>query len=1019
MRESYLQLTSSLRKEMESKFSESKDQINTMVRVELMLTGFNMLSGSNNAREAWSVIPGYNYPVLPQGCDQGVSCRLRILFGFYRIESNWLKDLEQYKLIREEYRLFRIMEDGIFTPLDVRHIEWRKDVYTELLNNPIPRHKASRSFAKEGEFTYERWESGIKARYSGTLHFREEEIPVFPAYHPKKDFLLDFSVDWNGLASEMDQIEGGQKWSCISSNLKISSINNNQQLRYNGINHIAGGLGAGKSKFILMETFRLVKKHGAKVGLIEGTVAQMLQRIQELKSLGINAVPIIGYSSRAKHRNQYLWANINADSELSTWSSAEHNVLKHLSGKCFIHALASDYEADGRYPCKMLLQNNKQKLCPLVTQCGVYADTRALMDAEVWVASAYSVLKSRLPVMLDPYERTFYEAMYDLLDVIFVDEADQVQGQFETAFLHEYDLLGQSTHLLESLEREVVEKSVGRYQDFAGNSLIVNFRNHLASLTRVVWEIYHLLDRSARLRNNLHHKKLFHIYALAHELARKLSDDDASNQKRWKGLKSYIGNPVGSNVFSSTADKLLNPEVQETKHQIVKGCLNNISQKFRKNIDQELLLLQLEFFIYLGRLEYYLDRVMVILDVVAQELNVSTQLAPFFSMRRDFSPFLKEGMTGMLKGYRYKRDNQHELGTFKFFEYIGIGRLLLKEWHNVYAAADNKSGPAIVLLSGTSYAPGSRHYHLDEQVNWLLESDKVSPKITQYFRPVIDSQTAKRIAISGISDMEERGRRLESMVEHIKPLIEYELSFYRDNGRRVLLVVNSYDDLERVADSFLHDGAWSKRFKVLSRDKRHDSHYYPLARIEQFKQESADVLVVPLLAMNRGYNILDEWGGALFGSVFFLIRPYPVPDDLNYIIQALHAQLPIILQKIEKQNKKWGTAIKALRRDSILRLEHMVRKPDFWAILNKEERKALSWFILIPVWQMIGRLVRGGREARVFYVDDKFGSSTFKSPSLLEHWQQMLVQNKYNIVLKTLYHPFMSSLPDLSKSESE
>ncbi len=55
-----------------------------------------------------------------------------------------------------------------------------------------------------------------------------------------------------------------------------------------------------------METYRLVKKHQAKVGLLEGTVAEVVKRVKELNSLGINAVPIIGPSGRKKYLNTYL-----------------------------------------------------------------------------------------------------------------------------------------------------------------------------------------------------------------------------------------------------------------------------------------------------------------------------------------------------------------------------------------------------------------------------------------------------------------------------------------------------------------------------------------------------------------------------------------------------------------------------------------------------------------------------------------------------------------------------------------
>ncbi|AWI11688.1 MAG: hypothetical protein WAW77_11395 [Caldibacillus thermoamylovorans] len=61
--------------------------------------------------------------------------------------------------------------------------------------------------------------------------------------------------------------------------------------------------------------------------------------------------------------------------------------------------------------------------------------------------------------------------------------------------------------------------------------------------------------------------------------------------------------------------------------------------------------------------------------------------------------------------------------------------------------------------------------------------------------------------------------------------------------------------------------------------------------MEHFAETEADILVAPILAISRGYNILDINGnGALFGSAFFLVRPYPVPNNLGYYVQILHGE---------------------------------------------------------------------------------------------------------------------------------
>lgn len=59
--------------------------------------------------------------------------------------------------------------------------------------------------------------------------------------------------------------------------------------------------------------------------------------------------------------------------------------------------------------------------------------------------------------------------------------------------------------------------------------------------------------------------------------------------------------------------------------------------------------------------------------------------------------------------------------------------------------------------------------------------------------------------------------------------------------------------------------------------------------VETFYEKNADVLIAPLMAIQRGFNILDEIGNALLGSAFFMVRPYPPPHDLTPQIMSLNA----------------------------------------------------------------------------------------------------------------------------------
>lgn len=409
--------------------------------------------------------------------------------------------------------------------------------------------------------------------------------------------------------------------------------------------------------------------------------------------------------------------------------------------------------------------------------------------------------------------------------------------------------------------------------------------------------------------------------------------------------------------------------------------------------------------------------------MIQAKLGLTINFSPLFTMQRDYQAFMKEAMTGITLGYKYELPDNEKTGEFKLIEYTAVGRLLLHDWHNLYQECDEKAGPAVVFLSGTSHAPKSAHYDLKTPSEWLLRANRQGSVIQMNYKPVLDEVRGEFYSVSGIRDPEQRNQYLSGIVQHLKPDIEYELKHWRTEGnnRRVLLVVNSYDDVETVCSVFRNDRTWAGRYKALSRDDRHQEDQYSRVLIESFYREGAEVLIVPLLSVGRGYNILDRQGQALFGSVFFLVRPYPIPNDLNYLVQVLHAYLPEYLRRIEGKNFVYDKAVTKLRQISSGKLGHMYMKPDFWSILSPNEREIMGWYTFVPVWQMIGRLLRGGLEARVYFCDAKFNAKPAGTPegySMLEVWAAVMRKNKKDTIFQSLYGPFSEAINNMNMGGS-
>ena len=1020
MRKTYWDLTEEINKEFFA-LELPKSEISTIVSLELFIAGCHLIDPMLHINQGWSLLVGYDEPILKYIEHKDIVVRIRILFPELRNKKILTRRIEAYRAIDMKYRLYEIDDQGLTKQRDPRFLKNRLKDYEQILKRPIPRQIDTTPFATQGKFEYSRIvRGGFIQSFHGNIPeaLIVKEKRILPSYREKKRLRLELPFNGLLLGKEMDGITGkSSAWENRAASVVLESIDRDTEFVYQGNQQIAGALGAGKSTFMHMETYRLVKQEGARVGFIEGSVPQVVERIKTLRELGIRAVPIIGKSSRKNHQENYLFANASEINELSDWRNNEFQDLKHLSDVCVIKALSDDYERNSSYPCTQLKQDNKSVKCPLADQCGVFHDFSQIFEADVWVATSSSVLKTKIPAMIDPLERTIYEAMYDLLDVVFVDEADEVQKQFDATFLSEYNVFGSVEDIFERLFNESNQLTNGRYQ-LAGDPVVTEWKDKLRQLDHIIWRIYRKLDRSLTLRNDIS-RNLIRVAALADSLSEKISLDEVSQKKIRKLLLNYANEPYQDSMLSSIVDELVEKENHDEKQKLLTKITEKLLKgRIRPRVNKDLFYAQLEFFIYLCRAEECIKFILTSFTMIQAKLGMSADFSPLFTMQKDYQAFMKEAMTGTMIGYKYDLKDGETTGAFKLVEYTGVGRLLLHDWHCVYEDSDQKKGPAVIFLSGTSHAPESAHYHLNTGSKWLLKADRTSSKVQMIFKPILDVHHGKFLEVSGVGDDEVRSSNLYQMVQQLKSDILYELKFWssRGNPRRALLVVNSYDDVATVARAFRNDQRWSGRYKVLSRERSQEADHFPRTMIESFHKEKAEVLIVPLFSVGRGYNILDQNGESLFGSVFFLIRPYPIPNDMNYLVQVLHSYLPQYLQRITGQGIHYDKAVSKLRQISSGKFEAMYKKPDYWSFLNDSEREVMAWYTFIPIWQMIGRLLRGGKDARVFYCDSKFSAKPTGRPegmSMLDSWAAIMQKHKRDPLFMSLYGPFIEGINNI------
>ncbi|MFD2171022.1 hypothetical protein [Tumebacillus lipolyticus] len=1015
------------RKHFERKLSSSglsSESLHTMYTVELFITGCRLIDPNMPIAEASCLMAGYDIPVLPQEANIDIVHRIRVLFRDLRSKRLWNQMFRMYRLLPSEYCLYEQTNGNWYRRVPSLFSD-RQLWYEQLLQMPIENVVRDYKFASVGPFRYESKSPNTDPiLYEGQIPYVPNPLPQFSRYREKNIFQLEISdgllhpsaaIKEAAASSEWKDRDGQAIW------LKPLQDQSAKVLTYKGTQHIIGGLGAGKSTFMVAETVRLAQQ-GAKIGFIEGSVPQVLNRVKELRQLGVNAIPIIGKTSRTKHRDDYLAAKQHEIYDVADWSHNEHRELQHLSDHCLIRSLANDRDLSTDYPCRRIQQlpNTTTCLCPFASQCGVYQDYAKLIDAQVWVTTSASVLQSKLPGMIDPYERTIYEAMYDLLDIIFIDEADAVQKQFDDAFLEEHALFGTSEHFFEKLLVETTLKTAGQYGN-SEDTIVQQWIDGLHRLYKTIrGGVYRKLLRYPEFASSLD-RRLVQLSTESFRISRAFTRTDEAQQSFEDRLRLFTENPLQDELYDEVI-KLLTAESVEERRTILRRVVVNLGGSEEPRGSYRYPYDWLEFYLYLSVVDYDLAELKELYPFIRTKIGLFSEVNIFQSNQRGFIPFLKEAMTGRLTGYIYEVMRDGVPGTFKTVHYSGIGRLLLKDWNQIFKSSDDHQGPAIVLLSGTSFAPGSPHYDVNVEPTWLIESSWAPPKIYQQFYPLFESGSADPIVVSGLRD-EFRSANLRRMTTLLLPKIEQELAEWKAGGtkRRVLLIVNSYNDVEEVSEAIKLKVAWVGRFRKLSRNaESFDESVFMRAELERFVHESADLLIAPLLAISRGYNILDEEKGSLFGSVFFLVRPYPIPNDMAYLIQLLHSRLPVMFEQIQHENLHYQRGVTLIRRESNKLFHRLYRKPDYWASLEPEERQTFAWFTFVPIWQTIGRLLRKGTSARVFYCDSKFDAQPMNvkmGESMLDYWQKIMGDHESNFAFRSLYGPYIESIREMMKEE--
>ncbi|MEV7286105.1 hypothetical protein AB0O01_16285 [Streptomyces sp. NPDC093252] len=426
----------------------------------------------------------------------------------------------------------------------------------------------------------------------------------------------------------------------------------------------------------------------------------------------------------------------------------------------------------------------------------------------------------------------------------------------------------------------------------------------------------------------------------------------------------------------------------------------------------------------------------------------------------DYGPMVPEAPMGNVLGFQFRVAGEDEggvrSGELTFFRCSGVGRELLRAMPHL-ATVDGRPGAHVLLMSGSSWAGASGRYHVGVPVGVIIEppaetTERIADESRMRFEFIDDGDEKLRMSGTAPRDRPEKLRRIARYLgegDHDAldggPL-QRELLDLPQGRDHILLLVGSYAEARVVADT-LHNlnSRWhnsvlclvSDDEEIAPEDELPSAHRARTLRrgdVERLAELTASVLVAPLLAVERGHNILNEDDEAAIGTVYFLARPNPHPDDLSLAVSAINDWI-VRAMGPGGEFSSWvrgAPSVEAgadeVRRRARSRWHEVLNRSMAWNSLG-EERERVTWDQLVLMWQVIGRLVRGGVPARVVFVDVAFAPNLGASSSRPDTPRSSLLHSVLHVldpyfegdtktaeerfIARSLYEPFRRMLTRL------
>jgi hypothetical protein len=1001
-------------------------QLETAWSEQMPMTAPTFLDTELGLYLAWNMAPGAGVNVVPPllsgyGATASDTVRAKITIGSarhllatFKSPHEWQRSVHAYRQMPERWRGFNVEAAGTITIREVSTLVGRWEEYANALSRAPAHRRDGIDVARPGRHVVR------VRRTSVTVDLPEmDPAPPGPSYRvasPGKRPVLQVAwADLIGTASWMDALETARglkpgKWRhrlercrLLTYEGGVRTFAETTDLRIAGVFNLAGMVSSGKSTLRDVLTVWAARS-GMRVVVVVGDVASELRLATHLASLDVSVAPLIGQTNRSEHVSRWHRLHQEAHHDLGALELNDGS-FDYLSTACALDGLRETAEPLSLdvLPCERLLPEGATTsvACPFLRHCPVHhADLRAI-EASVWIATPASLVYSRPARSLNPWRMRYLELALRHADLVIVDEADAVQAQLDTAFMPSQVLAGSSDDSwLDRLESRVTQELTNRARGQLSDSTVSSWLIALRVAASAVNGIYTLLQQEPATSRWLG-RGYFQEWGLALRLACEWTSTNPDQPSAARDsvmvhfeqtFEQLRGEGTGSPLASIALQALGTLDPADVREALA-GWLRALAGTTlsEAQIPEEAMRLQLALLVaqLAGNLQFVYRQWHQVEAILALEAAGSGLLQ---GPPRDYEALVPDGPMGNVFGFQYlpPAEAHGRGGKLRSFRCTGMGRFLLLHMPDLLVA-DGCSGPNVLLLSGTCWAGASPTHHLGLPVAGILappESEVAAIATSTFDLMPLRAETGTPITVSGAGAG--RNAALIKMISRLSEpnkedglsLLERELGRLPKLRRRLLLVVNSYEQARLVGREMGGRSAWRGRCAVLIPDYESDSansDWMTLRRgqVAAFADTGADVIVAPLLAIERGHNILNELGEAAIGSAYFLVRPHPKPDDIEFAVHSMNRWAvdhyrqwtsgPV--EKLEERSRDL--------RDQARRYWHyLISLPIRYGSLPDREREAITWTQLVAIVQIVGRLVRGGVAARIHFCDAAFAPAS-------------------------------------------